>query len=209
MKVIDFPQGTPEWLASRAGRVTASKVSDALAKTQKGESAVRVKYLEQIAAEIITGKPQGSSFTNAAMQTGTEREPVARSMYESIYGMMVEEVGLVLHPTIERGAASPDGLVGTSGCIEIKCPMATTHMNYWADGVAPANYMNQMQWVMACTGRDWCDFISYHPDFDEETQLFVVRVPRDEKRIAEMEEGVLKFLDEAGQIVKKFNSRRV
>src|SRR5690606_38503446 len=110
MKVIDFPQGSAEWLASRAGKVTASRISDVLAKIKSGEAAARKDYRAQIVAEILTGKPQESGFVNAEMQWGTENEPFARAAYEVARGILVDQVGLVLHPEIERAAASPDGL---------------------------------------------------------------------------------------------------
>lgn len=202
MKIIDFPQGSAEWLASRAGRVTASRISDVTAKIKTGEAAARADYKAQIVAEILTGTPQGSTFTNAEMQWGTEQEPFARAAYEVAKGAMVDQCGLVLHPTIDRAAASPDGLVN-DGLLEIKCPKTATHLQYLLDGKAPAKYRNQMLWQMACTERAWCDFVSFDPRLPEDLQLFVVRFERDDEAIKAMEDEVLAFLSEVDDIIKR------
>ena len=200
MKVIDAVQGTPEWLAARAGRVTASMISAVL---MKPETAGFRDYQAQLVAEILTGKPQGSDYTNAHMQFGTETEPLARSAYEAETGFSVDEVGLCIHPAIERAGASPDGLVGNSGLVEIKCPKVATHLAYQIAGVVPAGYKNQMMWQMACTGRDWCDFVSFRPDLPEHLQLFVVRFKRDPARILELETAVVAFLDTVDKMLSQ------
>lgn len=184
-------QGSPEWLSERAGKVTASMVSAVL---MKPETAGYRDYQAQLVAEILTGKPQGSDYTNAAMQFGTETEPLARSAYEAETNFSVDEVGLCQHPAIERSGASPDGLVGKDGLVEIKCPKVATHLAYLIADVVPAAYKNQMMWQMACTGRDWCDFVSFRPDLPEHLQLFIVRFKRDPARIIELETAVIDFL---------------
>lgn len=200
MTIVDCEQGTPEWLAARAGKVTASMVSAVL---MKPETAGYRDYQAQIVAEILTGKPQGSDFTNAAMQFGTETEPLARSAYEAHTGFSVDEVGMVIHPTIDRSGASPDGLVGDFGLVEIKCPKVATHLSYLIAGVVPTIYKNQMAWQMACTGRLWCDFVSFRPDLPENLQLFVVQYKRDETKIAELETAVISFLVGVDQMIEK------
>ncbi len=185
-------QGSPEWLAERAGKVTASMISNVL---MKPETAGFRDYQAQLVAEILTGKPQGSDFTNAAMQFGTETEPLARSAYEAETGFSVDEVGFCQHPNIERSGASPDGLVGKDGLVEIKCPKVATHLAYHIADVVPAAYKNQMMWQMACTGRDWCDFVSFRPDLPEHLQLFIIRFKRDPARILELKTAVINFLD--------------
>jgi putative phage-type endonuclease len=185
-------QGTPEWLSERAGKVTASMISNVM---MKPETAGFRDYQAQIVAEILTGKPQGSDFTNAAMQFGTETEPLARSAYEAETGFSVDEVGFCQHQTIKRAGASPDGLVGNSGLVEIKCPKVATHLAYLLADVVPAAYKNQMMFQMACTGRDWCDFVSFRPDLPEHLQLFIIRFKRDPARILELETAVINFLD--------------
>jgi putative phage-type endonuclease len=200
MKIIDAVQGSPEWLASRAGRVTASMISAVL---MKPETAGFRDYQAQLVAEILTGKPQGSSFTNEHMQFGTETEPLARSAYEAETGFSVDEVGLCIHPTIDRAGASPDGLVSNSGLVEIKCPKVATHLANLIAGVVPAGYKNQMMWQMACTGKAWCDFVSFRPDLPENLQLFVVQYKRDDVKIAELETAVVSFLAGVDQMIEK------
>ena len=185
-------QGTAEWLSARAGLITASRIADLMAKTKTGESASRANYRGQLVAERLTGKPQ-ESFTNAAMQWGTDQEPMARSAYEIAHGEMIEQVGLILHSSIPLTGASPDGLIGDKGLIEIKCPNTSTHIDYAVSGKPPNKYLLQMLWQMECTGREWCDFVSYDPRMPEDMQLFIVRVNRDEKRISEICEEVMKL----------------
>lgn len=136
MKILDIAQGTPEWLAARAGRVTASRIPDVMAKIKTGEAATRRDYRAQIIAEILTGQPQGDTFTNEAMRWGTEQEPFARAAYEMASGFMVDQVGFVLHPTIDRAGASPDGIVDMDGLVEIKCPKTATHIQYRLDRIS-------------------------------------------------------------------------
>jgi len=193
-------QGTPEWLAERAGKVTASMISNVL---MKPETAGYRDYQAQLVAEILTGKPQGSDYTNAHMAFGTEMEPLARSAYEAETGFSVDEVGMCQHPTIERAGASPDGLVGNSGLVEIKCPKVSTHLAYLIAGVVPAGYKNQMMWQMACTGRNWCDFVSFRPDLPEHLQLFIVRYKRDPARILEIETAVIAFLKSVDTMINQ------
>lgn len=207
MKIIDFPQGSDEWLASRAGKVTASKIAEVIAKGKSGEAAARANYKAQIVAEILTGKPQGDTFTNAAMEWGTTQEPFARAAYEMARGVMVDQCGLVLHPRIERGAASPDGLANEGLC-EIKCPNTATHLQYLLGKEVPSKYVPQMLWQMACTERPWNDFISFDPRLPEDLQLFVVRLERDETRIKELETEVLTFLGEVDALIAKLKGNK-
>ena len=200
MKVITAEQGSEAWLAARAGKVTASMISNVLAKP---ETAAFRDYQAQIVAELLTGKPQGSDFTNAAMEFGTEQEPFARSAYEVSRGIMVDEVGLVLHPTIDRAGASPDGLVGSDGLVEIKCPKVATHLSYICAGVVPTKYKNQMLFQMICAERAWCDFVSFRPDLPEHLQLFVIRFQRDEVKIKELTTAVNSFLAQVDEMLKK------
>ena len=193
-------QGSPEWLSERAGKVTASMISNVLIKP---ETAGYRDYQAQLVAEILTGKPQGSDYTNSAMQFGTETEPLARSAYEAETGFSVDEVGFCQHPSIERAGASPDGLVGNSGLVEIKCPKVATHLAYLIADVVPAAYKNQMMWQMACTSRDWCDFVSFRPDLPEHLQLFIVRFKRDPARITELETAVVAFLDSVDKMLSQ------
>jgi putative phage-type endonuclease len=195
-------QGTPEWFAQRLGKVTASRVADIIAKTKTGVAASRGNYLGQLVAERLTGHA-ADSFKSGAMQHGTETEPMARMAYETETGQMVTEVAMIQHPKIEMAGASPDGLVGEDGLVEIKCPNTSTHIATLMADKAPSGYMAQMQWQMACTGRAWVDFVSFDPRMPEDMQLFIKRVPRDEKLIAEYEAEVIKFLAEVQETVDK------
>jgi len=206
MKILEIAQGTPEWLAARAGRVTASKIPDVMAKIKTGEAATRRDYRAQIIAEILTGQPQGDTFTNEAMRWGTEQEPFARAAYEMASGFMVDQVGFVLHPTIERAGASPDGIVDMDGLVEIKCPKTATHIQYRLDKSVPTQYQPQMLWQMACTGAAWCDFVSFDPRLPDDLQLFVVRFNRDQARIDAMEAEVVAFLAEVDETISKLRA---
>jgi len=195
-------QRTPEWYAARVGKVTASRVADVVAKTKSGYSASRANYMAQLVCERLTGQQQ-ESYQNAAMQWGTETEPLARSAYEMQKDVFVSETGLVDHPTITMAGASPDGLVGDDGLIEIKCPNTATHIENLLSNSAPSAYVIQMQWQMACTGRKWCDFVSFDPRMPEDLQMMVVRVERSDEQIAMLESEVVKFLGEVDDKVNQ------
>lgn len=189
-------QRTDEWFAARVGKVTASKVADIVAKVKSGAySASRDSYMAQLVIERITGKPTEFN-ASASMQWGTEQEPFARAAYEAATGVMVDEVGFIIHPSIPDAGASPDGLVGTDGLVEIKCPNTATHIETLIDAVVPAKYIAQMQWQMACTGRKWCDFVSFDSRMPAKAQLWIKRVERDDVLINTMEAEVSKFLGE-------------
>ena len=200
-------QGTPEWFAQRLGKVTASRVADIMAKTKTGVSASRGNYLAQLVAERLTGQ-SADTFKSGAMQHGTETEPQARMAYEAETCQIVTEVAMITHPTIEMSGASPDGLVGTDGLVEIKCPNTSTHIASLMADKAPSQYIPQMQWQMACTGRAWCDFVSFDPRMPEDMQLLIKRVPRDDALIAEYEAEVVKFLAEVQETVDKLIALR-
>ena len=190
----EIEQRSPEWFAARLGKVTASRVADVIAKTKSGYSASRDNYMAQLICERLTGQ-QGESFTNAAMQWGTETEPLARSAYEA-HAEMVEEVGFVQHPKIEMAGASPDGLVGLFGMLEIKCPNTATHIDTLLTQTVPTKYITQMQWQMRCCERQWCDFVSFDPRLPQKLQLFVKKVEFDPTYVAMLEEEVTQFLAE-------------
>jgi putative phage-type endonuclease len=196
-------QGTPEWYRARAGKVTASRIADIMARTKTGVSASRKTYMGQLIAERLTGEPMESKPT-AAMQWGTETEPQARTFYEFMRSTTVTEIGFVEHPEIEMAGASPDGLVGKDGLIEIKCPNTATHIDMLLSGKVPAKYLKQMQWQMACTGSQWCDFMSFDPRLPVNMQALIICVLRDEEMIADMEKTVKAFLaemeDKIGQL---------
>jgi putative phage-type endonuclease len=198
-------QGSPEWFAIRCGRVTASRVADVVAKTKSGPSASRTNYMAELIAERLTGQP-AERFSNAAMAWGTEKEPEARSTYEFYRGVAVKQVGFVVHPSIDQSGASPDGLVGDDGLVEIKCPNTSTHLDTLLGQMVPSKYVNQIQWQLACTGRQYCDFVSYDPRLPEAMRLFIKRMPRDDKRIAELETEIGAFLLEITGKLSELNS---
>jgi putative phage-type endonuclease len=194
-------QGSTEWFAARAGLVTASRVADVIAKTKSGWGASRQNYMAQLIAERLTGKP-AESYCNAAMQWGIETEPQARSAYEFYTDREVTEVGFIVHPRISMSGASPDGLVLDDGLVEIKCPNTATHIDTLLSKKVPGKYRTQMLWQMACTGRNWCDFVSFDPRMPEELQIFIDRVERDDDEIKGLEEMVSEFL---GELDEKIN----
>lgn len=188
-------QGTAEWHECRRGKVTASRVADILATTKTGASASRQNYLIELALQRVTGTI-AESFTNDAMQWGIDNEAQARVAYEVQSGSFVDQIGFVDHPTIVGFGASPDGLVDSMGLCEIKCPNSSTHWSYVKAKAPPKKYFIQMQAQIACTGREWCDFVSFDPRMPERSQLLIVRVPRDNAFIEEMESEIKKFLNE-------------
>lgn len=199
-------QGTAEWHQARLGKVTASKVADVIAKTKSGPAATRANYAAQLVAERQTGKPT-ETFTNAAMAWGTEHEAEARAAYAFLHAPgPVTEVGFVDHPTIPMTGASPDGLVGDDGLLEIKCPQTATHIETLLAQTVPAKHKPQIQWQLACTGRRWLDFVSFDPRLSPAKQLFVARVERDEAYIAELEAEIVAFLAEVAETVARLDS---
>jgi len=199
-------QRTDDWFAARLGKVTASRVADVVAKTKSGYSASRDNYMADLIVERLTGQ-KAAGFSSAAMEWGVEQEPLARAAYSARTGELVEEVGFIDHPAIAMSGASPDGLV--AGCVEFKCPNTATHLEYLLAGKPPEKYVTQMQWQMACTNRPWCDFVSYDSRLPEHLQMLIVRVPRDDKRIAELEDEVRKFLAELDEKVTKLKELKL
>ena len=204
----DIEQGTDEWFAIRCGKVTASRVADVIATTKSGYSASRANYEAQLICEILTGKP-AESYSNAAMQWGTETEPLARAHYELKTGNMVNQIGFVEHPMIEQAGASPDGLIGEDGCIEIKCPNTSTHLDTLLSQKVPSKYITQMTWQMVCTGRKWCDFVSYDPRLPENLQLYIERIELDEDYAKKLQNEVVMFLVEVNEKVEKLRKINV
>lgn len=199
-------QGSAEWHQARLGKATASRISDIVAKTKSGPSASRKNYLAELVAERLTGTP-AESFSNAAMKWGTETEPQARAAYEFFNDAKVQQVGFIDHPSIPMAGASPDGLVGDNGLVEIKCPNTSTHIDTLLGTSIPDKYVVQMLWQMACTGRDWCDWVSFDPRLPGDMQIMSYRLERDDKRIAELESEAAAFLAEVDETVAKLTER--
>jgi len=202
MKIIyDIVQGSDEWKNLRLGKVTASRLSDVMSKGRgSSPSKTRHAYMMQLIAEKLTGEPQ-DNFTNQYIEWGNECEPQARSMYEFETGNNVDQVAFV---DCENGfGVSPDGLIGESGLIEIKCPKSTTQIERYLKGEFPSTYKAQVQGQLMATEREWCDFVSFDPRISGEAQYFCIRVERDEKYITELDQGINDFLSEMNEILEK------
>ena len=201
----DIVQGSPEWFGLRLGKATASRIADIVARTKSDYSASRANYMAQLICERLTGQAQ-ESYTNAAMQWGSDTEPHARAAYSFMTDIDVDQIGFVDHPVIAMSGASPDGLAGTDGLVEIKCPNSATHIDTLLGATTPAKYVTQIQWQLACTGRQWCDFVSFDPRLPEPMQLFIQRIERDAARIGELESEVSTFLAEVDQKIDALNN---
>jgi hypothetical protein len=200
MTIHYVEQGSNEWHALRLGKVTASRVADVCRKLKSGGySTERANYKAELILERLTGT-RAAGFVSKDMEIGTLREPDARAEYELRRRCEVLQVGFVEHPTIAMTGASVDGFVGEDGFVEFKCPKPATHLGYLRAGVVPSDYMLQIIWNFACNpARQWCDFCSFNPDFPEQMSLLIVRIARDEVRIAETERAVCAFLAEVEQ----------
>lgn len=199
-------QRSPEWFAARLGKVTASRVADLMATTKTGFAASRANYMAELICERLTGQPT-EKYSNAAMQWGTDTEPQARAAYSFMRDVEVVETGFVLHPTIPDFGASPDGLVLDDGLVEIKCPSTATHIETLLSETIPAKYVTQMQVQMACTGRAWCEFVSFDPRLPTELQLWSQIVRRDDDAIREIETKTQNFLSELAAKVEDLRAR--
>lgn len=199
-------QRTDGWHQDRLGKVTASCLSRVMAKTKSGWGADRANYMAQLVCERLTGLPT-EMFVNDAMRRGTELESQARAMYELETGYSVAETGFHPHPTIEMTGASPDGFVLSDGLVEIKVPNSATHIATLRGDQIPDKYIKQMQWQMACTERQWCDFASFDPRLPDAMQLHIQRIERDDALIGEMEAAVFEFLREVDATVTDLTNR--
>lgn len=208
MRVVECEQGSAEWLACRVGRVTASEIADAgrfYARGEKkgGETKTRLDYKLALIGELMTGKAS-ETFVSRWMERGTEYEPEARAAYEMKNDVLVRRVGFIIHPTIDRSGASPDGLVGECGGLEIKVPKLETHLRYLRAGVLPPEYEPQLMWNIECSERDWWDFLSYSPELaitSPEHSQFKVRTYRNEERQKQLRDGALQLLAEVDEMM--------
>jgi len=197
-------QGSEAWKLLKVGKVSASRMADLLAKTKSGASASRAKYMAQLLCERMTGQPT-EFFTTAAMQRGTEIEPIARAAYEAENLTSVEQIAWVEHPTIPFSGCSPDGLVGEHGLIEIKCKEIHNHLDSILNDRIDPDHQAQMMWQMCVTGRQWCDYVCFDDRAPEGLQLFVKRLHRDEEKIKNMEDEVRTFLKDLENMIQKLN----
>jgi putative phage-type endonuclease len=189
----------------RCGKVTASRIADILAKTKSGPSASRQNYLAQLVAERLTMTVE-PSFTNAAMQWGTDHEPIARAVFEIATSLTVNEGGFINHPTIDMAGASPDGLISDDGLLELKCPNTATHIDYLLKGEVPPKYKPQMAWQIICTERKWCYFGSFDPRMPDSLQLFVVKYEPTMEYLNEVTAEVVSFIAEVDETVRKLEA---
>jgi len=197
-------QGSEAWKLLKVGKVSASRMADLLAKTNSGASASRAKYMAQLLCERMTGQPT-EFFTTAAMQRGTEIEPIARAAYEAENLTSVEQIAWVEHPTIPMAGCSPDGFVGEHGLIEIKCKEIHNHLDSILNDRIDPDHQAQMMWQMCVTGRQWCDYVCFDDRAPEGLQLFVKRLHRDEEKIKQMEDEVRTFLKDLESMIQKLN----
>lgn len=204
---IDVAQGSDDWHKHRCGSLGASQVHDVLAKTKSGYTAARANTKARMVAERLTGLTQ-ETFKSSAMQWGNDTEPQARSAYEFITGKRVQVVGMFKLANLAGSHASPDGLVDNDGLIEIKCPNTATHIETLKTEKIDPKYVTQMQWQMALTDREWCDFVSYDPRMPEDLSLFIKRVPRDPQAIADLMKQVEEFLGEVDADIKALEEIR-
>jgi len=195
-------QRSPEWFAARCGSLGASQLADALAKTKSGWGASRANLQAKLVVERLTGQQEEGFIRSAAMQWGVDKEDEARTAYSFMTGNIVTEVGLYKHPTIIGTHASPDGLVGDDGCLEIKCPNSATHIETLKSNRIASKYLMQMQWQMICADRQWCDFVSFDPRMPDHLMLYVQRVHRDNDMLETLENEVRAFLAEVDKDVK-------
>ena len=199
MKIIDCIQGSPEWHAARLGVASASNFSKILAK---GQGKTRKAYMLRLAAEILSSEPQ-ETYSNAAMERGIEIEPQAREYYEGLNGVKVEQVGFC--KLDDNIGCSPDGLVGTDGGIEIKCPNTTTHITYILADKLPSEYVAQVQGSLWVTDRKWWDFISFDPRLKGRPS-WSIRVERDEAYINKLAIEVNQFIIELEELIAGISS---
>lgn len=195
-------QGSQAWLQMRLGKLTASRMADVLAAKT---TAARRNYMAQLVAERLTGSI-GESFTSGPMAWGTDHEPIARAEYEILTDSTVDQVAFVDHPVIAWCGASPDGVIGDDGLIEIKCPNTATHIDYLLGKKPPTKYLPQMALQLACTGRKWCDFVSYDPRMPERHRMFVVRYKPDAAYLAKIEEEAQLFLGEVSAMIEALSA---
>jgi hypothetical protein len=200
-RIIHCAQGSAEWFQARCGRATASEIVSVLSFLKRGdkkggESEKRKGYKAELISEILTGQCDMTGYVSDYMQNGTDLEPFARAAYETRFDREVDQVGFIIHPTIERSGASPDGMIDTNGGLEIKAPAPKTHLLYLNAKTLPEDYEPQVMWNIACAEAEWWDFASFCPKYPRNIQLFTVRCYRNDARIAELDAAVRQFNEE-------------
>lgn len=195
------------WLRARAGKLTASRMNDAMAFKRNGEpTEARSKLMRELLAERLTGDSV-RHFVNDAMQWGLEKEAEAKATYEAETGILVAEAGFYDHPRIDMLGATPDGLLPGGGLIETKCPTTSTFVEWVMKGEVPPEHKPQMCIQMACCGRKWCEFVAYDPRIKvPRNRLFIRRYEPTAEEIAEVEAAAEKFLDELDALWEAFHT---
>ncbi len=194
--LVELVQGSEDWKLARVGSLGASRLHEAIATVKSGYASSRANLKAELVLERLTGRP-ADKFITQAMQYGMETEPEARAAYVFYTERSVTEVGIVKHPTIENSHASPDGLVERNGLLEIKCPQPAAHLETLMGQTVPAKHLTQMTWQMICTGRAWCDYVSYNSSFPEHMKVWVQRIMRPENMVIDrLEKEVRLFLSE-------------
>lgn len=200
-------QQTSEWFEARCGCLTASRAKAVIARKKNGEPyAEFFTVLEQVVGERLTGVV-ASTGTSAAMQWGIDHEEEAREQYVIETGRDVALTGFVKHPTVRWLGASPDGLVGDDGLIEIKCPTTLTHLKRVASGAVPEEYKPQMLVQLLCTGRKWVDFVDYDPRLSadwERARFFCVRYEPTQEELADALAKCQEFLTVVDGTINEF-----
>ena len=198
--IDDIEQCSEEWFQHRLGIPSASRFKDVLSK---GSGSTRKKYLYAKAAEILTGETP-ESYTNEHMARGIEQEPAARALYELTSDIEVKEVGLAMLDD-KSACASPDGVVGDHGGLEIKSVIPTVHIETILSGKMPPAHMAQVQGCMWILERDWWDFVSYSPLVIDQP-IFIRRIIRDEQYINKLKLEIDLFNQELAEIVEKIKN---
>ena len=199
--IVDAPQRSPDWAAARLGRLTSSRASDMLAVIKSGEAAGRRNLRTQLALERITGRSQEPTYQSAAMLQGIAREAEAAGQYEALTGTLLRSTGFLSHSSTMAGA-SLDGHVGDfAGIVELKCPLAATHLEYLTTGQIPGDYRKQIVHQLYVSGARWCDWVSYCPEFPVGLQVKLVRVERNDQEIASYALAAALFLKEVDAAV--------
>ena len=201
MREENKQQGNGDWFNQRIGKLTASRMADAMSFTQKGkDTSERIKLKMEIVTERMTDiiVPK---YVNAAMQWGIDHEPLAKEKFESETGILIQDVGFVPHPTIENFGASPDGFTSDGNLIETKCPSSMTHLKYLLDkDNIPEEYKPQMCVQALCTGRKKIWFVSYDPRFPPKQQMFVKLYEPTQEELDAVEAAAIKFLAEVDEL---------
>ncbi len=196
--IHEAPQGSPEWLAARAGKATGSRAKDILATIKTGEAAARRDYRMQLICERLTGMPQENGFINAEMQRGVDLEPAARAAYEALTGNMVNQTGFLVHNEIMAGCSLDGDVDGFKGIVEFKCPKSATHLGYLRTKDISA-YLPQVTHNLFITGAEWCDFLSFDNRFPDELQTFMVRVWAKDLNLTDYAMKLAAFLKEVDE----------